>query len=265
MEWSSIVNMKFVVDWCVFAYPDNAQPPPVQAACSDVCAGPDDSVKLSLNNRIYEANQTLQYLYCDGPNILDNFDDCIDCLNKAPDAQVLTQCTFRTHSMILMDVLTEENLVVKTLKAACVQKPAVGQTVKLDFDLFPTATTAAASQSATAAVSKASSDNKRRTDIGVGVGVGVGGFLAILILVCVIWRCRRSRSRRQAAEENTGAYSETKHQANPISQNQSMDRQRSELDNHSNVVEVGGQSHKPFMLDSDPIWEVPGDTQQPRR
>lgn len=92
MKWSSIVNMKFVIDWCVFAYPDNAQPPPVQGTCSDVCAGPDNSVKISLNNRIYEANATLQYLYCDGPNILANFDDCIDCLNKAPDAQILAQC-----------------------------------------------------------------------------------------------------------------------------------------------------------------------------
>ena len=84
--------MKFIIDWCVFAYPDNAQPPSVHATCSDVCAGPDNSVKISLNNRIYEANATLQYLYCDGPNILENFDGCIDCLNKAPDAQILEQC-----------------------------------------------------------------------------------------------------------------------------------------------------------------------------
>lgn len=277
----------------------------MQPTCSDVCAGPDNSVKISLTNKIYEANQTLQYLYCDGANILANFDNCIDCLNKASDAQVLTQCKFRTRSMSWIEVLTEENLDVKTLKAACVQKPEVGQTVKLDFSLFPTATSrvssntaesdinttsatskpatptsispdlassnlvaslqasfsaVAASESAAAALSKISSDNKLRTTVGVGVGIGVGGFFAISILVCVILTRYRSTRRRKVEEENARAHSETRHQANSIAKNQFMDCQQSELANDSNFVEVGGESHKPFMLDSGPIWEVPGDT-----
>ena len=90
--------MKFVIDWCVFAYPDNAHAPPAQAACSKVCAGPNNSIKISLTDRLLEANTTLQYLYCDGPNILDIFDDCVTCLNNVPDAQVLGQCEYRTHS-----------------------------------------------------------------------------------------------------------------------------------------------------------------------
>lgn len=180
------------------------------------------------------------------------------------------------------------------------QKPAVGQTVKLDFDLFSTATShvssttirsdadiasatptstssdpamsiliaslqssfsaAAASGSAAAAVSKISSNNKLRTDVGVGVGVGVGGFFAISILLCVIWRRHRSRPRRKIAEVNGRTHSETKYPANPVIPNHSMDLQQHELSNHSNIVEVGGHSHKPFMLDSGQVWEVPGDT-----
>lgn len=86
--------MKYTVDWCVFAYPDNHSPPPAKATCSDVCAGPENSAKISLTDRLYEANATLQYRYCDGPNILEIFDDCVACLNTVPDAQVLGQCKF---------------------------------------------------------------------------------------------------------------------------------------------------------------------------
>lgn len=90
--------MKFTIDWCVFAYPENANPPPAQAACSEVCAGPNNRIKTSLTDRLLEANSTLQYLYCNGPNILDVFDDCATCLNNVPDAQILGQCKFRTCS-----------------------------------------------------------------------------------------------------------------------------------------------------------------------
>lgn len=91
--------MKFVFDWCVLAYPENQSPPPVKNACYDVCAGPDNSAKLSLTDRLFDTNTTLQYQYCDGPNIMNNLNDCLTCMSTVPDTQVLRQCKFQILSI----------------------------------------------------------------------------------------------------------------------------------------------------------------------
>lgn len=87
-----IVNMKFTLDWCVFGYPDNANIIPANEKCAEVCAGPNNSAKRSLTDRLLQTNQTLQYLYCDGPDINDLLDDCAACLNKVPNAKALANC-----------------------------------------------------------------------------------------------------------------------------------------------------------------------------
>lgn len=187
---------------------------------------------------------------------------------------------------------------MKALKAACVQKPELGQTVKLDFDLYPTATSSvsstktgtdanielatptstspdpaisilvaslqasfsaqAASESA-AAASKGSHDRSVRTKVGVGVGVGVGGFLAISAVACLIWTRYRSVRRKEAEENNARTHPEMELQNNSKVQNQFFARQRAELGNDANIVEVDGQPKKEnFMLDGSTIFEVPG-------
>ena len=199
--------------------------------------------------------------------------------------------------MSYVEVLIKENLDVKTLRAACVQKPDVGQTVKLDFDLFPTATSLvsstktesniniesatitstspdpamsilvaslqasfsaeAASESA-ASASKASHDSNVRTNVGIGVGVGIGGFLAISTAVCIIWTLSRSARRKKIAEENARTHPEMEYQANSIVQDKFFGHQQVELANGSNLVEVDGQTNRVFMLDGSTIHEVPG-------
>lgn len=199
-----------------------------------VCAGPDNSAKISLTNRLLETNATLQYRYCDGPNILNIFDNCITCLNTVPNAKALEHCKFRTHPMRSIEVLTKENLDVEALKAACVQNPDLGQTAKIDFDLYPTAATrlpsakiefstptsgppdpvisdlvawlkvsfsaVAASESAAAAL-KVSNDSTVRIGVDVGVEVGFGGVLAILIVVCITLTRRRSARWKKSEED----------------------------------------------------------------
>lgn len=176
------------------------------------------------------------------------------------------------------------------------QKPDVGQTVKLDFDLFPTATSlvsstktesnsnigsatitstspdpaelllvaslqasfsaVTASESA-ASASKASHDSKVRTNVGIGVGVGVGGFLTISTVVCIIWIRSRSVRRKKIAEENARAHPDMEYQANSIDQDKFVGQQRAELPNDSNLVEVDGQTNNVFMLDGSTIHEAP--------
>lgn len=90
-------NMKYAIDWCVFAWPDNTDITPANTNCAQVCAGPENSVKISLTDRLSANNRTLQYEYCDTPNINNSFDACADCLNAAPNAKALANCKFRTQ------------------------------------------------------------------------------------------------------------------------------------------------------------------------
>lgn len=120
------------------------------------------------------------------------------------------------------------------------QKPALGKTVKLDFDLFPPAATPissstpvrtqtetqiitqtsaplstlpslAASSASAAASSQASHDKNVR--VGVGVGVGVGALLAIMAVACCILMRRRSTRQKNISEEEMRARWEREYQA----------------------------------------------------
>ena len=84
--------MKFTLDWCVFGYPDNPDIIPANQKCAEVCAGENNSAKLSLTDRLLQTNATLQYLYCNGPDIKSTLDDCAACLDTVPNAKALGHC-----------------------------------------------------------------------------------------------------------------------------------------------------------------------------
>lgn len=126
------------------------------------------------------------------------------------------------------------------LDAACTQQPSPGETLTLDFDVFPTVSTpslsastvspstasaaetitvtntpvypppsspadlAAASFSRAAASASAAASAKTTHDnnvrVGVGVGVGVGGVALILAVVAIIISRRRSARNREKFE-----------------------------------------------------------------
>lgn len=86
------VNMKFTLDWCVFGYPVNTEVIPANQKCAEVCAGPDNSAKISLTNRYLQTDATLQYSYCNGLNIQNILDNCAACLNTVPNAKALGHC-----------------------------------------------------------------------------------------------------------------------------------------------------------------------------
>ncbi len=91
---ASVVNMKYTLDWCVFGYPDNYNVALANKKCAKVCAGPDNSAKRSLADRLMQTNTTLQYLYCDGPDMNNILDRCAACLDTVPNAEALKNCKF---------------------------------------------------------------------------------------------------------------------------------------------------------------------------
>ena len=132
-----------------------------------------------------------------------------------------------------------DTLDAKVLNVACSQKPALGKTLKLDFDLFPDVSTqsptsptqsgpvvtitanplyptpsavsviaaSAASQSSAvataAAQAKAKSDRSR--NLGLGVGITAGGVVAILAILGLIFGRRQAKRNRLIAEEQARA------------------------------------------------------------
>ncbi|MCJ1464971.1 hypothetical protein MMC07_003586 [Pseudocyphellaria aurata] len=215
-----LFNMKFTFDWCVFAYPNN-NVTEANTQCGDVCSGPSNSAKLALVDRLLQTNATLQYQYCeDGDGAFSKIaDDCAKCLNKVPNAKTLANY-------------------VNALNVACDQQPKPGETLKLDFSLFPPVSTpsssastasaasaaqtitvtanapypppsspaeiAAASSSRAAASASAAAATKKDHDddvrVGVGVGVGLGGAALILGVVAVIFFRHRSARNREKFE-----------------------------------------------------------------
>lgn len=156
----------------------------------------------------------------------------------------------------------------EVLKEGCVQKPKVGETLKIDFDLFPTAATRISSTTSapartetvtkTVAVTSATSSptpttaassHDQAVRVGVGVGVGVGGALAMTLAICLILCRRRHRSaqRKEASEPDARAFaqgwSEPSHAAiaelNPNGDNQAP----SELGGYATV-------QQPFEVDA---------------
>ncbi|MCJ1422334.1 hypothetical protein MMC29_000214 [Sticta canariensis] len=217
-----LFNMKFTFDWCVFAYPDNNRTE-ANMQCGDVCSGPSNNAKSALVDRLLQTNASIQYQYCDDGDeaFLKIADDCAKCLNKVPNAKILANY-------------------VSVLDAACTQQPGPGETLMLDFDVFPPVPTpslsastvspskasaaetitvtntpvypppsspaelAAASSSRAAASASAVASAKTTHDnnvrVGVGVGVGVGGVTLILAVVAVIFFKRRSAQNREKFE-----------------------------------------------------------------
>ena len=140
---------------------------------------------------------------------------------------------------------------VNALNAACTQKPALGKTLKLDFDLFPPVSTPSPTQSeavvtitanpiypppsavsaisasaafqasalATAAAeAKAKSDKSRR--LGLGVGITVGGVLVIVAILGLIFGRRRAKRNRIIAEGEARARWEEDYHARQQEQQQ---------------------------------------------
>lgn len=226
--------MKFTLNWCVFGYPDNSDVIPANQKCAEVCAGPGNSAKKSLTDRLLQTNATLQYLYCNGPNMGDILDECAACLDTVPNAKALGHCEFGLIPDEIGQLTQREFSDAKALGTACAQKPDLGETLKLDFDLFPPAATpissapapgrtqtqtqtqteivtltsalpnsppslAAISASAASAVvasSSAAASSKASHDknVRVGVGVGVGVGGALAILALVCLVLVRRRS-----------------------------------------------------------------------
>lgn len=152
------------------------------------------------------------------------------------------------------------------MKEGCVQRPKVGETLKIDFDLFPTAATpttsitspartetetetvtltsalpyppplpagisassasAVAASSSAAAAAKSSHDKNVR--VGVGVGVGVGSTFAIAAAAICLILARRRSTQRKRSEQDARARWESEYHAG-MEQKLIRDRQRSEL------------------------------------
>lgn len=87
--------MKFSFDWCVFAYPDNANLTAAGNACAETCQGPDDNAKAALVDRLLQTNATLQYQYCETENgaFSKVADDCAKCLENVPNSKIMVNCT----------------------------------------------------------------------------------------------------------------------------------------------------------------------------
>lgn len=146
-----------------------------------------------------------------------------------------------------------EILDVKALNIACSQKPALGKTLKLDFDLFPVVSTqspttsptqsgavvtitanpvypppsavsvifaSATSQSSAvataAAQAKAKSDRSR--NLGLGVGLTAGGVVAILAILGLIFGRRRAKQNILIREEQARARGEADYHARQAGQ-----------------------------------------------
>ncbi len=86
--------MKFSFDWCVFAYPDNANQTAAYTQCANTCSGPNNDAKSALVDRLLQTNATIQYQYCqtsDGA-FSKVADDCVKCLETVPESKALANC-----------------------------------------------------------------------------------------------------------------------------------------------------------------------------
>lgn len=90
------VNAKFSFNWCVFAYPDKTNLTDAGIAYAKTCQGPDYNAKAALVDRFMRVNVTLQYQYCKTENsaFAKVADDCVKCLQKAPNSKAMANCTF---------------------------------------------------------------------------------------------------------------------------------------------------------------------------
>lgn len=166
------------------------------------------------------------------------------------------------------------------MKLACAQRPNPGETIKMNFDLFPPPSTSTSvspsvvivtvtsplldsppSQAVLATTSSSTTIVKTAHDsnvlISVGAGVGAGSGLTILAVVYVIF-ARRRFNRRRKSEEKSRATPESRHLAD--AQIQVHDHQRRELGSADGMVEAeakDGTNHVP-MLDGREVRMKPG-------
>ncbi|MCJ1466583.1 hypothetical protein MMC07_005203 [Pseudocyphellaria aurata] len=220
----ALSSMKLTIGWCVLAYSQNSQDPPITEAnsrCGQVCSGSDNSTRTALKD-----SKVLQYCQDEDGAFPKTADDCMKCLNKVPKAKTLANF-------------------VHALKAACAQQPQPGEKLKLDFDVFPAVPTpnsststassaglvavtpanppssfsagtvtvvvtsaypltpssaaiAAPSSSREVASASAAASANNRVRVGVGVGVGVGGGVALVLAVTaiILFRGRSTHSRK---------------------------------------------------------------------
>lgn len=103
--------MKFSFDWCVFAYPDNANLTAAGTACAETCKGPGSTAKAALIDRLLQTNATIQYQYCETENgaFSKVVDDCVNCLEKVPNSQIMVNCTSKRANeswIVTLPILT---------------------------------------------------------------------------------------------------------------------------------------------------------------
>ncbi|MCJ1466584.1 hypothetical protein MMC07_005204 [Pseudocyphellaria aurata] len=219
----ALANMKFTIAWCVLAYSQNSQDPPITEAssrCGQVCSGSGNSTRTALKD-----NKVPQYCQARDEAFPKTADNCMKCLNEVPKAKTLANF-------------------VKALKVACDNQPRPGEKLKLDFDVFaavPTpnsststassagtvtgtvtpanppssSSTALAAPSSSRAVASASAAAPANNRVRVGVGVGVGGGAALVLVVTAIMLFFRGRSthNREVFEGAAEARGEAEHLA----------------------------------------------------
>ncbi len=160
------------------------------------------------------------------------------------------------------------------------QQPAVGETLKIDFDLFPTAASlalsassptqietqteivtltskppyppsspAAISASSSSAAVAAKSSHDKNIRVGVGVGAGVGGALAIAAVAIGLILARRRLAKRIESEQDARARWERENHAG-MEQKTISNGQRWELGGDDGLIEADdGCPNEPRMLD----------------
>ncbi|KAF2176301.1 hypothetical protein K469DRAFT_700225 [Zopfia rhizophila CBS 207.26] len=144
-----LFNLKSTVVWCVHGFFEAEQNPNSTLANSD-CNSACDPIGTALLDRLKQTNQSLQYNYCTSDNsaFTKGVNKCTDCLYGVDNLKILG------------NFLT-------ALKAACDQKPPVGETISLKSNVFsaPTPTPSSLSSlSVSASVSASVSKTAESTN-----------------------------------------------------------------------------------------------------
>ena len=179
---------------------------------------------------------------------------------------------------------------------ACVQKPDLGQTVKIDFDLFPPAATstsvrapartetatvivtltsvplssslpwlatvsassASTAATSTSAVASSKALHDKNVRVRVGVGVSVGALLATLAVVCLVLVRRQSKAKTISAEESRARW-ERGSQAGLHQEMAAPDHPPAELGDTAVLIEADdGRPREVFMLENRTARGSPG-------
>lgn len=90
--------MKFTLDRCVFEDSNDRNIIQANQECSEVCAGPNDSAKRALIDRLLQTNATLSYSYCTPNKMKATLLGCAACLNMVPNAKTLRNCEVEKSS-----------------------------------------------------------------------------------------------------------------------------------------------------------------------